>query len=98
MNKTEKKAKREAWKKAEREAARENFPLPAEKLRALFDAVDVGLADAPCDHSRRIVEAWLSERKLPAKPVLHWLDGLGGFCDCEVLANVEQAFEEALKP
>ncbi|HUS35062.1 MAG TPA: DUF2695 domain-containing protein [Verrucomicrobiae bacterium] len=32
----------------------------------------------------------------PAR-VLTWLDTQGGYCDCEILMNVEERVEEAIK-
>lgn len=49
------------------------------------------------DHSRRITKAWLAGRGHDADTVFAWLDTQGGFCDCEILANVEQEVDEAKK-
>ncbi len=32
----------------------------------------------------------------PKNDLVPWLQELGGYCDCEVLANVEQQFEKIL--
>jgi hypothetical protein len=39
---------------------------------------------------------WLDERGHDTESVFTWLDQHGGFCDCEILANVEQHVDDAL--
>jgi hypothetical protein len=50
-----------------------------------------------CDRTRRLTEQWLLQRGHNVLAVLAWLDTQGGYCDCEVLANVEQRVLEAAK-
>ena len=61
----------------------------------MFDMLDVELPRQGCDHSRRLTQAWLAARGYEAANVFAWLDEHGGYCDCEVLANVEQVVDEA---
>jgi hypothetical protein len=61
----------------------------------MFDMLDEKLGQQPCDHSRRLTEAWLTDQRVDPAPVLEWLAKHGGNCDCEVLANVEQHVDEA---
>lgn len=61
----------------------------------MFDMLDVELPLQGCDHSRRITKAWLVGRGHDVETVFAWLDTQGGYCDCEVLANVEQEVDEA---
>lgn len=75
----------------EREAAIAAMPLPMADLQALFDHLDEALADG-CDHTTRLTRAFLRERSLAEAAVLPWLGSYGGYCDCEVLANVEDAW------
>lgn len=95
----EEKAKRHAIKQALRQAQRERFraglPLSPDLLRALFDFLDVQLSEVECDNTLKYAAIFLSERRLEAATVLKWLEGNGGFCDCEVLANVEEHFRDA---
>lgn len=37
---------------------------------------------------------FISQRGLETGGVITWLENLGGFCDCEVLSNVEERFLE----
>ena len=80
-------------KRNEMAAAFAALPIPNTEFQALFDMLDVKLPTDGCDHSRRLTIAHIRERSLPENAVLRWLDDNGGFCDCEVLANSEQAWE-----
>ena len=72
-----------------RAAEEASLPVPQETLWALFDYLDESLADG-CDHSLRLTEQFLIARKIPPELVVSWLGDYGGFCDCEVLFNVEE--------
>ncbi len=71
-------------------AALAAMPLPLNDLRALFDHLDHTFQQDSCDHSVRLTECFLSERGLDVERVTAWLQQYGGFCDCEVLANVTE--------
>ena len=83
------------WKKAEKDAARYAFPLPDDKLEALFDAVEMAIEDAGCDLSLRATNEWLSANGVDIGAVMVWLENNGGFCDCEVVANARDHWEES---
>jgi hypothetical protein len=91
----DRKAALAAWKAEQRAAARARFPLPETQLSALFDALDVELPRRGCDHTLRLVREWCTRVGTEAGPVEAWLHENGGHCDCEVLANAEQEFQEA---
>jgi len=80
-----------------RSAAREKLPMPNHLLRSLFDTLEAQLPASGCDHTLKIVRAWLQERRIPEDSVLEWLRENGGYCDCEALANAEQAWEDAIR-
>jgi hypothetical protein len=82
------------WKAAEKSAARAQFPLPNDKLEAMFDAVESSLENDGCDHSSRATIAWLTNMGFDVDTVVQWLENNGGFCDCEVVANARDHFEE----
>jgi hypothetical protein len=81
------------WKGQQRAAARAALPLPDEQLQALFDALDRELPARGYDRSRRLTRSFLERGGLPVDEVFAWLDQHGGFCDCEVLANVEEHWQ-----
>ncbi|MBD7923165.1 DUF2695 domain-containing protein [Xanthomonas sp. Sa3BUA13] len=55
----------------------------------MFEYLD-GALSVGCDHSLRFTRRFLQDHDLPEAAILPWLGEYGGFCDCEVLANVEQ--------
>ena len=41
----------------------------------------------------RLTEAFLTNHGCDTEAVLTWLEDHGGSCDCEVLANIEEQFD-----
>lgn len=76
----------EAKQRAAEEAA---LPVSRQTLWALFDTLDVALGQG-CDHSLRFTVQFLAAHGIPPEQVIPWLGEYGGYCDCEVLANVEE--------
>jgi len=74
----------------QRAEARAALPLADGELRAMFDELDRELPIHGCDRTRRLTLSFLERRGLRAEAVLPWLDDNGCFCDCEILANVEE--------
>ena len=95
MNSSERKAlkKQVAQRQLDQEIAA--MPMDASQLCGLMDALDQGLEK--CDHRSSLTEAYLGAQGLDLEPCLAWLRGKGGYCDCEVLANLDD-FCESLKP
>jgi hypothetical protein len=83
-----------AWKDEERRRARAAFPLPDEELADLFRAVEAEIEAHGCDDTRRFTEAWGRGKSCELEALDAWLEDNGGFCDCEVLANVAPHWEE----
>jgi Protein of unknown function (DUF2695) len=86
--------RKRAWKLEQRSAARRSFPMTEVLLESLFESVNLKVAEQGCDHTLRFTEAWLSTNEQPAEKVLMWLNEHGGFCDCEVLANAADHWEQ----
>jgi hypothetical protein len=97
VDKNSRKQIRQQWRDRQRASARAAFPLPPAELKALFDFLDLELPRSGCDHSRRLTETWIRKQGHDVRSVLAWFDDNGGFCDCEVLANCEQSFDEAMR-
>ena len=95
MDKATRKRLRDAARSKERAAARAELPIPASELRGLFDWLDEQLGSRSCDHTLRLTRAWIDEHARDASVIEPWLRDNGGFCDCEVLANVEDRVEDA---
>lgn len=79
------------YKEAERAAERAAMPMSVEQLRGLLETLNAQLKS--CDHSLKLTRGFLASEELPEEPVVAWLGDHGGFCDCEVLANVEDVLE-----
>ena len=88
MDDQEKRDARRAYKDAERLRAREAMVLDEGRLSDLIAYLDE-LAEEGCDHALRFTERWAAARGLESPGLVESLAHVGGYCDCEVLANVE---------
>jgi hypothetical protein len=86
----------DSWKAEQRVTARAALPLPDAQMSALFDMLAVELPSKGCNHTLRLTRQWLVENGHPVASVEEWLIANGGCCDCEVLANSEQAWLDAI--
>ena len=85
---------------AEKELAefKNGLPTNVNTFPELFDYLDIQLGEKGCDHTTILTSTFLDRKGVSnATQVLGWLADNGGFCDCEVLANVEDLFD-FLKP
>ena len=95
MNKSDKKNIQKQLRHEQRQQALAALPLPISELRALFDMLDEQLSEHACDHSRSLTESWIRQQSHDEEKVLAWLEEQGGYCDCEILGNVEDMVDEA---
>ena len=79
------------------------IPLPIEQVISLIEHVgnelhsrDPRITPA-CDHTLRFSKAWCAQHGVSENAVCEWLRDHGGFCDCEVIFNVDGRLEEALE-
>jgi len=71
-----------------------SLPMSRENFKLLFDYLDIELSEKDCDDTQTLTRAFLQEKEINnVAQVLHWLSEHGGYCDCEVLLNVEERFE-----
>ena len=77
----------------QRAAAVAVMPISQDQLTQLFDHLD-GALSAGCDHSLKFTHQFLQAHDLPEATIIPWFGEYGGFCDCEVLANVEQVWAQ----
>jgi hypothetical protein len=77
-----------AYKAGERAQARQEMVLNESQLQALLDYLDERGAGEGCDHSLRLTAAWVAEASVDFDALAESLSEFGGYCDCEVLANV----------
>jgi hypothetical protein len=78
-----------AFKEREKESARSAMPLSEEQLNDLLDYLDERLPEVGCDHSLRLTREWAATNAVEARALATSVEHFGGFCDCEVLANVD---------
>jgi hypothetical protein len=88
-SKDEKRRLKRVWKAQERERAEKLLPAPKEVLLKLFDHLDEHLSRDGCDHTLKLTLAWAVTKGLDGDQIAAWTREYGGFCDREVLANVE---------
>jgi hypothetical protein len=80
----------------ERQEAIAAMPISLPDLGALFDYLDVKLSEKNCDHTVRLTTEFLQQKKVDTAKALPWLREYGGYCDCEVLMNVENEWEDEI--
>jgi Protein of unknown function (DUF2695) len=86
MDKHERKALLKRWKHAEQAERIAGMPITPVQLHQLLDYLDNNLGS--CDHTTRLTATYLAKENWDGAKVLKWLAEQGGYCDCEVLANV----------
>ena len=68
--------------------------MSEDKFIPLFELLDAQLHERGCDHDLKLTEQILLNLCVKdVLSVLAWLEEQGGYCDCEVIMNVEQKFE-----
>ena len=93
MNKDEKRKALAEYKRRQREAFLASLPMSAELFRELFDHLDEKLSEEDCQDDLHLTTAFLKEQDCDTEAVLSWLEENGGGCDCEVLGNIEEKFD-----
>ncbi|MGN0778421.1 MAG: DUF2695 domain-containing protein [Aristaeellaceae bacterium] len=75
--------------------AEEGKVLKREQADQLFRYLSARLNASECDHTLRFTEYWLRETLPPdmVSPAIEEIQGMGGFCDCEVLMNCYEDYE-----
>jgi hypothetical protein len=79
---------RRALRDAERRTAEHGLPASKVVLRALFDYVDARLEEG-CDQTLKHTLEFANRHNLESNSLVKWLNEYGGYCDCEVIANVQ---------
>jgi len=65
------------------------MPLEKIDLESLINFLEDELEEAKCNHNFQLTESWLSSTEYDVSLVKAALLAQGGFCDCEVMYNVE---------
>jgi hypothetical protein len=85
--KPEDRERKKAWKNEQKHNAQKAFPLSDNLLTSLFTSVEKSVDIHGCDHSRRFTIKWIEDHEESRDDALEWLESTGGFCDCEVVFN-----------
>ncbi|WP_018478272.1 DUF2695 domain-containing protein [Pontibacter roseus] len=80
-------------KRKEKENFLNSLPMSTDQFRELFYYLDEQLQQEGCDDTLSLTESYLDEQGIEYEEVVSWLEENGGYCDCEVIANVEERFE-----
>lgn len=97
MDKDEKERRKQVLNELREKQQKEfeqSLPTDREVFENLFDFLDTQLEENGCDDTNKLTKEFLSKNKIDnIETVLNWLAENGGYCDCEILANVEEKFE-----
>jgi hypothetical protein len=95
------KAEKQRRKQIHRELARKEYEtfinsLPIDKsiIIDLFDFLDTELGERDCNHDYQITKDFLKQKGIDNDSLFEWFQDNGGYCDCEILYNIEEKFEE----
>ena len=95
MDKARKKELLKNFKAKEKQSFQDSLPMDEEVFWELFDYLDEHLEEQDgCDHSLSLTRSFLETKGVDVDSILDWIVDNGGGCDCEVLYNVEERFEE----
>jgi len=97
MPSKEEKARRKAihMELAEKERIEflKTLPVAPEIIVELFDHLDLELEAKGCGHDYSITKAFLASKQIQNDGIFEWFRENGGYCDCEILYNIEDAFD-----
>lgn len=77
----------------EKQAFINSLPFETEKFKDLFGFLNVRLGEEECDDTLSLTLKFLREQDLYSENAINFLGEQGGYCDCEVLNNIEEKFE-----
>lgn len=92
LSKAEKKELMKKWK------AQQNRKgvLSRTRVKKMFSYLEKKLEEESCDETLRFTREWLTANMPPEKyeAALAEMADMGGYCDCEVLANCYEQYSE----
>ena len=81
-------------KSRERAEFQASIPAPKAEILDLFEHLENG---EPCDNTLRQTLEFIQARSLQEPEMIAWLEQHGGFCDCEVILNVEDTWNQMVE-
>ena len=95
MDKAEKKRLQREHREKQKQAFNDSLPMSKKLFNQLFDFLDKHIVeDGGCNHDLQLTSDFLNNNNVEIEPVLSFLREHGGYCDCEVLGNVEEKFRD----
>ena len=94
MDKQRKKELLAQFKKQENEKVLSGLNTDIQNIHDLLDYIDEYLEENDCDDTLSATTKFLKENDIEIESTLNWLKNNGGYCDCEVLANIEDKIED----
>jgi Protein of unknown function (DUF2695) len=95
-NKQQRKERIKEWKDEVRSELLAVMPMAPDQLHELLGYLDGNLE--ACDHTTKLTQIFVHVKKLDETVVLQWLREHGWYCDCEVLANLDDLDRELQRP
>jgi len=93
LDKNEKKKILRELKEKEKIKFEKSLPMPRNSFQKLFNFLDEQLSTNDCTNTSVLTVSFLKQNNIPVEPILTWLEEHGGYCDCEILGNVEEFFD-----
>ncbi|WP_027625642.1 DUF2695 domain-containing protein [Clostridium lundense] len=94
MDKNKKKELMRKYAQEQKNTFENSLPFDKTMFEQLFDYLDEMLEQEGCDDTLKYTTKFLNDNNLPVEKSLDWLNENGGYCDCEVLANIEDKISE----
>ena len=94
MDKEKKKKLLAEYKQQQKKEFEASLPIAREIFLDLFDFLDQELESLTCPADFTLTRSFLKGRDLEVEVILGFLEASGAYCDCEVLYNVADLFED----
>ena len=94
MNKADKKKLMDEYKMMQKKEFESSLPMERKLFYALFDFLNDKSETTECKHDFSLTNEFLKDKNADIEKVIEFLRENGAGCDCEVIFNVEEKFEE----
>ena len=93
---TEKERRKQILKEIKRKETNDflqNLPIDRKLILELFDYLDTELDNSECNHDYTNTNEFLKSKNIDIEIMYDWLQDNGGYCDCEILCNIQEKFQ-----